>query len=87
MRRSLTPAVLTTLALGGCATLPHATPTTPSVRVAFDAGENWSGVSSAGVAHAIVLTDASGAVLREDLHGAPPPCPVATPLPAGNLAH
>ncbi|WP_225205176.1 serine hydrolase domain-containing protein [Novosphingobium huizhouense] len=39
---------------------------------------NWSGCSPEVVARAVVLHGADGEVRRDDLHGAPPPCLVAT---------
>lgn len=41
-----------------------------------DACMNWTSCSDAAVARAVVLTDASGKVLRDDLKGARPACPV-----------
>lgn len=37
---------------------------------------NWQGCSDAMIARAVVLRDTSGAVVRDDLQGKPPPCPV-----------
>jgi CubicO group peptidase (beta-lactamase class C family) len=44
----------------------------------LDAGYNWSGVSAAKVARAVVLYDISGPVRRDDLRGVLPPCLVFT---------
>lgn len=44
----------------------------------IDAGFNWSGVSAAKVARAVVLYDINGPVRRDDLRGVPPPCPIFT---------
>lgn len=42
----------------------------------IDACLNWTTCSDAAVARAVVLTDGAGAVLRDDLQGARPACPV-----------
>ena len=42
----------------------------------LDACFNWPTCSDAAVARAVVLTAADGTVLRDDLRGARPPCPV-----------
>ena len=42
----------------------------------LDACFNWSGCSGRAIAHAVVLYEPSGAVLRDDLHGMAPACPV-----------
>lgn len=44
--------------------------------LALDACMNWTTCSDAAVARAVVLTDASGKVLRDDLKGVRPVCPV-----------
>ena len=44
----------------------------------LDACFNWSGCSRNAAAHAVVLYRATGAVAKDDLHGAPPACLVAT---------
>jgi CubicO group peptidase (beta-lactamase class C family) len=41
-----------------------------------DAGFNWSGVSDAGIARAVVLRAPDGSVRRDDLQGRRPDCPV-----------
>ena len=46
--------------------------------LALDACFNWSGCSAAKTARAVVLYRANGEVARDDLHGAPPACPVAS---------
>lgn len=42
----------------------------------IDACFNWTTCSDEAVARAVVLRDASGAILRDDLRGIRPPCPV-----------
>lgn len=42
---------------------------------------NWSGCSARAIAHAIVLYDPDGHVVRDDLKGRPPACPI---VPAGD---
>jgi CubicO group peptidase (beta-lactamase class C family) len=44
----------------------------------LDACFNWTMCSDAAVARAVVLTDGAGAVLRDNLTGVRPDCPVAT---------
>ena len=46
------------------------------VPLGLDACFNWSGCSDAAVARAVVLYGADGAVLRDDLHGRRPACPI-----------
>lgn len=47
----------------------------------LDACFNWTACSDAAIARAVVLTAPDGAVLRDDLKGRRPPCPV---VPAGD---
>jgi CubicO group peptidase (beta-lactamase class C family) len=47
----------------------------------LDACFNWTTCSTATIARAAVLYAPDGSVLRDDLNGAPPPCPV---VPAAN---
>lgn len=42
----------------------------------IDACMNWTTCSDAAVSHAVVLTDAAGKVLRDDVKGMRPACPV-----------
>lgn len=42
----------------------------------LDACMNWSGCSPRAISHAVVLYRADGNIARDDLKGAPPPCPV-----------
>ncbi|MBA3895604.1 MAG: beta-lactamase family protein [Sphingomonadaceae bacterium] len=49
------------------------------VPLKLDACFNWTTCGDAKVARAVVLIDAKGAVLRDDLKGARPACPVLAP--------
>jgi CubicO group peptidase (beta-lactamase class C family) len=49
----------------------------------LDACFNWTTCSSATIARAVVLHEPGGAVLRDDLKGAPPPCPVVPAADGG----
>lgn len=55
------------------------------VPLGLDACFNWTTCSDETVARAVVLHDAKGAVLRDDLRGVRPPCPVLAPV-ACNLS-
>lgn len=52
----------------------------------IDACFNWTTCSDAALGHAVVLRDADGAVLRDDLNGVRPACPVLSPDPACDLS-
>jgi len=54
--------------------------------LALDACFNWTTCSDAAVARAAVLYAADGAVIRDDLGGARPDCPVLAPNGCGSLA-
>jgi CubicO group peptidase (beta-lactamase class C family) len=54
--------------------------------LAFDACFNWTTCSDAAVAHAVTLRGAKGVVLRDDLSGKRPDCPVLSPDPACDLS-
>lgn len=49
----------------------------------LDACFNWATCSERAVAGAVVLRDENGAILRDDLHGEQPPCPIV-PAPDGS---
>ena len=49
----------------------------------LDACFNWSGCSAAAIDRAVVLRDASGAVVRDDLRGEPPACLVVPDAAGG----
>jgi CubicO group peptidase (beta-lactamase class C family) len=51
----------------------------------IDACFNWTTCSDAAVGRAVVLRDEKGAVLRDDLKGVRPACPVLSPDPACDL--
>ncbi|GAO40007.1 putative hydrolase [Sphingomonas changbaiensis NBRC 104936] len=53
--------------------------------LAIDACFNWTTCSDTAVAHAVVLRDGHGAVVRDDLNGTRPDCPVLSPDPACDL--
>ncbi|QAY76747.1 serine hydrolase [Sphingosinicella sp. BN140058] len=45
--------------------------------LALDACYNWTTCSDPAIGRAVVLYGSDGSILRDDLRGAPPPCPVA----------
>lgn len=53
----------------------------------IDACFNWTTCSDAAVARAVTLRDEKGAVVRDDLKGKRPDCPVLSPDPACDLSH
>lgn len=53
----------------------------------LDACFNWTTCSDAKVAHAVILYDDKGAILRDDLHGQRPACPVLAPNGCDALAN
>lgn len=55
--------------------------------LAIDACFNWTTCSDAAVARAVTLRDVNGAVVRDDLEGKRPDCPVLSPDPACDLSH
>jgi CubicO group peptidase (beta-lactamase class C family) len=52
----------------------------------LDACFNWTTCSDAAVARAVVLYDATGTAVRDDLHGRRPDCPVVTATAGCDLA-
>lgn len=55
--------------------------------LAIDACFNWTTCSDAAVARAVTLRDVNGAVVRDELKGKRPDCPVLSPDPACDLSH
>jgi CubicO group peptidase (beta-lactamase class C family) len=53
----------------------------------IDACFNWTTCSDAAIARAVTLRDEKGAVVRDDLKGKRPDCPVLSPDPACDLSH
>lgn len=49
----------------------------------IDAGFNWQGASAAAIGRAVVLRAPDGTVIRDDLQGQPPPCPVVPDAQGG----
>ena len=52
----------------------------------IDACFNWTTCGDAAIARAVTLRDAKGAVVRDDLKGVRPGCPVLSPDPACDLS-